>query len=115
MSREFTLDLIETKKELLYVAGVSLTALATTETFSQMNEYRKKNKQKRADIALCIEAIILDGEPVERIEAQTSAMLVLSGDWQALIDAAKMLKWQGKGERLLRTNDTVLTLSDETA
>jgi hypothetical protein len=111
--REFTLDLIEQKKDLLYVAGLSLTTIAVADTFSQVNEYHKKKKQKRATFDICIESIIVAGEPIESIDAQTAAMLALSGDWQAIIEMAEKLKWRRKGRRLLRTNDIVLSLSDE--
>lgn len=113
MSHEFALELIEQKKDLLYVAGLSLTELAVSDTLSQANEYRKKNKQKRATFNLRIESIIVDGEPIENIPAQTTAMLALSGDWQSVVEVAEKLKWRKKGKRLLRTNDIVLSLSDE--
>jgi GH35 family endo-1,4-beta-xylanase len=113
MPREFAIDLIEQKKELLYVVGLALSTFSLSEQFLQVNEYRKKNKQKRAILELVVEAIIVDGEPVDRLEAQSAAMLALSGDWQAIIDCAKALNWQAKGGRFLRTSDIILSLSDE--
>ena len=113
MVREFAIDLIEQKKELLYIAGVALTEIALAETFSDVNEYPKKKKQKRANVELRIEVIIVEGEPVERVEADLAAMIALSGDWQAIVDCAETLKWKKKSGRLLRTSDIVLSVSGE--
>jgi len=113
MSHEFAIDFIEAKKELLYLAGIALSEISAPAKFSQLNQYQKKTQQKLATVDLQLEAIIVDGEPVEQIEADSAAMIAISGDWQTIITSAQKLGWRSKSGRLLRTSDIVLTLSDE--
>jgi hypothetical protein len=57
----------------------------------------------------------MNGEPMDSAEANQGVLLALSGEGQALLDAANALQWQKKAGRILRTTETTLSLeSDET-
>ena len=114
MVAEFRLELIEEKKELLYVAGISMSALAVGNYFLQLNQYQKKKKHKKGTFSLEVVSIIVQGEPVESIEADVSAMLALAGDWQSIPDFVEKARWRRKGQRFMRNDDSVLSLSGET-
>lgn len=112
MSLAFTVDFIEVKKELIFVAGSSRSALKTGDSFSLLLQYGKSqsSKQNKGSIALKIESILQNGEALESAEANQSLLLALSGDAQALLDAAAALQWQKKSGRLFRTSEAALSL-----
>ena len=117
MSKAFTVDFIEQKKELFFVAGTSLSPLALGDSFSALYQYGKSqsSKQAKGTIALKIESILVNGEPLESAEANQALLLALSGDGQALLEAASALQWQKKSGRIFRTTEAALSLeSDET-
>lgn len=113
MHAEFTVDLIEQKKSLLFVTGTALTDLAVGDIFVQLLQYGKsKHSQKvLATISLKVETIIADGEPTDAISADSAAMLALSGDAAALQSAAQDLGWRNKKQRLIRTSEAALTIA----
>jgi hypothetical protein len=115
--RAFTVDFIEQKKELLFVAGISLQPLALGDNFTALYHYGKSqsSKQSKGTVALKIESIFFNGEPMDSAEANQGLLLALSGDGQALLDAAAALQWQEKGGRISRNTEAALSLeSDET-
>jgi hypothetical protein len=117
MTKGFTVDFIEQKKELLFVAGTSLSPLALGDSFTALYQYGKSqnSKQKKGEVTLKIESILVAGEAFEEAKANESLLLALSGDGQALLDAAKALQWQSKSGRLFRSTEAALSLeSDET-
>ncbi|MGJ3237162.1 MAG: hypothetical protein ACFE0Q_00505 [Anaerolineae bacterium] len=74
MSVELTVDLIEQKKDLWFVTGIALTQLTLDDTFLQLYQYGQKQSSKRAlaSLNLTIHALIVGGEPVEVVNAQTA-------------------------------------------
>lgn len=114
MSIEFTIDIIEHKKDRLFITGLSLTELTIEDTFSAVYQYgkSKKSKTKIADSHLTIETIIVDGEPVSTLSVQQSAMIILVGDSQAIQDQVQALRWRKKSGRFIRTSEQALTLAD---
>ncbi|MEO0597377.1 MAG: hypothetical protein AAF126_14815 [Chloroflexota bacterium] len=115
MTIEFTVDLIEQKKTLLFVTGMALTDIALGDAFSRIYQYgnSKKSKRERGTVVLNVESIIQDGEPVETLPANTAGMLALSGDPDVLLTVVADLNWQHKKKRYIRTSDTALTVADE--
>ena len=117
MGKAFTVDFIEVKKELIFVAGSSRAALAIGDTFTALVQYGKSqsSKQAKGTITLKIESILQAGEPLEAAEANQGLLLALSGDGQALLDAAESLNWQKKSGRIIRNTEAALSLeSSET-
>lgn len=115
MTIEFTIDLIEVKKELLFVTGLALSDIALQDKFKQLYQYgnSKKSKKQVASIELTVESIIVEGEPLDSVVANTLAMIALSGDFSAIETQAEALRWRKKGGRLIRTSDTALTIAQE--
>ncbi|MDQ7024147.1 MAG: hypothetical protein Q9P01_20785 [Anaerolineae bacterium] len=109
-----TIDLIEAKGTLLFIAGTCLADIAVGDTFSVVFEDGKKAKsrQQRGIINLTIESIIIDGEPAENATAGESVLVALDGTWDALTTAANTLSWKSKSGRLIRTSNNGLTLSN---
>lgn len=114
MSIEFTIDVIEQKKNLLFVAGISLSDLALEDTFTTLLQYgtSKKSKKVLAQIDLTVQSIIVDGEPVDSLSKNSAGMIALSGDFSAIETQAQELKWRKKSGRYIRTTDMALTLAD---
>ncbi|MEM9953371.1 MAG: hypothetical protein AAF846_17320 [Chloroflexota bacterium] len=114
MSIEFTIDILEQKQDKLFVTGLSLNELAVDDCFTALHQYgnSKKSKKRLSELNLCVESIILDGEPVDSVRAQQSAMLILLGDATALLDAIDALRWRKKSGRFIRTSQEALTLAD---
>lgn len=112
MSAEFTIDLIEEKGALVFTGGSALAPLQVGHTFSQLLQDGKKAtaRRKLGNLTLRIEAIFLDGEPVEALEANQAGLLALAGDATLLLETAQKLRWRKKNSRLLRTSDDALTL-----
>lgn len=112
MSKAFNIDFIEQKKELLFLAGTALAPLALGDSFTLLLQYGKSasSKQNKGTVALKIAGIFVNGEPLDSVEANQGLLLALSGDGQALLDAAEALKWQKKGGRILRNTEAVLSL-----
>lgn len=115
MSIEFTIDLIEEKKDLLFVTGIALSDIALQDCFKGLYQYgnKKKSKKQLATIELTVETIIVDGEPVDSLDANTLAMIALSGDFTAIKTQAEALRWRKKGGRLIRTSDVALTIAGD--
>ncbi len=115
MSIEFTIDLIEVKKDLLFVTGLALSDIALQNSFTALYQYgkNKKSKKQLASIELTIETIIVDGEPVDTLTASTPAMIALSGDFTTIETEAEALRWRKKSGRLIRTSDVALTLAQD--
>lgn len=115
MTLEFTIDLIEEKKDLFFVTGIALSDIARDECFNRLYQYgnSKKSKKQVASIELTIETIIVEGEPVDSVIANTLAMIALSGDFTAIETQAEALRWRKKGGRLIRTSDVALTLAQD--
>lgn len=115
MRVEFTIDLIEQKKTLLFVTGTALTDLAVGDVFVQLLQYGKSKQSQKtlATISLKVETIIADGEPTDAINADSAAMLALSGDAAALQAAAQDLGWRTKKQRLIRTSEAALTIASD--
>ena len=113
MTLEFTVDLIEQKKTLLFVTGMALTDVRLGDAFSRIYQYgnSKKSKRERGIIALTVDSIIHDGEPVETLPANIAGMLALSGDPDTLLAVVADLNWQHKKKRYIRTTDTALTIA----
>ena len=63
MPREFTLDIIEQKKDRLFVTGLALTEIAVQDEFSQLVQYgsKQKSREQLASLTLTVETIIVDG------------------------------------------------------
>ena len=61
MSLEFTIDIIEQNKDRLFITGLSLTALALTDTFTVLLQYGSSQKSKKqiASLELVVETIII--------------------------------------------------------
>src|SRR5690606_25924544 len=114
MSVEFTIDVIEQKKDLLFVAGISLTDLAVGDVFTQLYQYgtSKKSKKLLNKIDLTVQSIIVEGEPVDSLSKNSAAMIALSGDFSSIESQAQMLKWRKKSGRYIRSSDIALTLAD---
>ena len=112
MSREFTIDLIEQKGALVFTGGSALTPLQVGDSFTQLLQDGKKatSRRKVGSVSLMIDAIIVDGEPVETLEVNQAGLLALAGDASLLLDAAQALRWRKKSSRFLRTSDEALTL-----
>jgi len=113
MSVEFTIDLIEQKGALLFTGGSALAPLQIRDCFTQLLQDGKKATSRRTlgSISLTIEAIYVEGEPVDRLEANQAGLLALAGDPTPLIEAADTLRWRKKSSRLLRTSEEALTLA----
>lgn len=116
MSIEFTIDLIESKKDWHFVTGLALGDIALHESFNCLYQYGKQKNSKKqvATIDLRIESIIVDGEPVESVSENTPAMLAVSGDFDAVEAQVDALHWRKKGGRLIRTSETALTFGQDT-
>lgn len=112
MNKAFTIDFIEVKKDLIFVAGISRTALTLGDSFSALYQYGKSqnSKQAKGTIALKIESILQAGEALDELEANQGVLLALSGDGQALLDAAEALNWQKKSGRIIRNSEAALSL-----
>ena len=117
MKPEFTVGLIDQKKELLYVAGTALTSLALSDRFGVLYRDGQSAKQRQAlgSVDLTIAAILVDGNPVETVEAGQTPLLALTGDSTLLHEQAEALGWRGKSGRLLRTSQAALTLGIDIA
>lgn len=115
MSIEFTIDLIEVKKDLLFVTGLALSDIALQDTFTALYQYgnNKKSKKQLVTIQLTVETIIVDGEPVDAVAANMLAMIALSGDFTLIETQAEALRWRKKSGRLIRTSDVTLTLAQD--
>lgn len=115
MTQEFTIDVFEQKKDLLFVTGIALTELQVGVTVTQLFQYGKNQKSKKRlkTLNLTIETLIVNGEPVEEASAEMAVMVALSGDATAIEETAKSLKWRRKSGRMLRTSDIALTLATE--
>ncbi|MGB7339652.1 MAG: hypothetical protein WBC91_12230 [Phototrophicaceae bacterium] len=113
MSLEFTIDIIEQNKDRLFITGLSLTEIALTDTFTVLLQYGSSQKSKKqiASLELVVETIIMDGNPVDNISAQSTAMLILVGDGTLIEQQAHTLKWRKKNGRFIRTSDIALTLA----
>jgi hypothetical protein len=87
------------------------------DNFTALYQYGKSqnSKQRKGVVTLKIESILVSGEPLEEAKANESLLLALSGDGQALLDAASALQWQSKSGRIFRNTEAALSLeSDET-
>ena len=115
MTIEFTVDVIEKKKDLLFVTGLALSDIVLQDTFTALYQYgnKKKSKKQLASIELTIETMIVDGEPVDTVATNSTAMIALSGDFSAIETQAEALRWRKKGGRLIRTSDAALTLAKD--
>ncbi|GAB5492275.1 MAG: hypothetical protein Phog2KO_24900 [Phototrophicaceae bacterium] len=114
MSLEFTIDVIEQKKDLLFVAGISLGELEINAEFSHLYQYgsSKKSKKLLSKVTLKVESIIVEGEPVDKLTQNSTGMIALSGDFSEITEQASNLKWRKKSGRFIRTSDIALTLAD---
>ena len=108
-----TIDFLEVKGALIFAAGTTLADLAVGDVLTVVYEDGKnaKSRKQRGTVDLTISSIIVDGEPVGSVAANTAALIALEGIWDALTDAADNLKWKRKSGRLLRTSDNALTIS----
>lgn len=115
MSIEFTIEIIEQKKDHLFVTGIALSDIASGTIFSQLYQIgnNKKSRKKIETIELKVESIIAEGEPINAVSANNVAMLMLSGDYDVIQSQAEALRWRKKSGRYIRTSDTALTLADE--
>ena len=114
MSIEFTIDVIEQKKDLLFVAGISLGELELNATFTHLYQYgnSKKSKKLLSAVVVTVVSIIVDGEPVDKLAQNSTGMIALSGDFSVITDQAQNLKWRKKSGRFIRTSNIALTLAD---
>lgn len=111
----FTFELVEQKKDLLFVGGSSLGELTLEDVFVRLYQdgSHPKNRTERTSLRLQIETILVEGEPVLVLAAGQSALLALSGDAAPVLEAAAALRWKRKGNRYLRTSPEALTLSQQ--
>jgi hypothetical protein len=114
MTGELAFDLVEEKGDLLFVGGVALTSLAVGDRFTALYDYGDRPKQPRrcATLDLSIAALIVDGEPVASVTAQTSVLVALAGTATPIIAAVRDRRWQRKRQRYLRTTPHPLALRD---
>lgn len=114
MSIEFTIDVIEQKKDLLFIAGICLDNIDLEASFTHLYQYgaSKKSKKLLNKVELRVVSIIVDGEPVDSLAKNSAGMLALSGDFSSIESHAQALKWRKKSGRLIRTSDIALTLAD---
>jgi|GEM_PF-4625934 len=113
MSVEFTIEMMEQKKDHLFVTGIVLSDIASDTTFTELYQAgsHQKSRKKLETIELKVESIIVDGGSVEAAAADSAAMLLLSGDFSAVQSQAQALGWRKKSGRLLRTSDIALILT----
>lgn len=111
----FVIEFVEQKKSLLYLSGAALDDLAVGQVFQRLEQggERAKSRKKRATVALIVESIIWQGEPVETLDAPMSGMIAVSGDPQAVLDAVADLRWKRKSGRFLRTGGDALILGSD--
>lgn len=114
MNIEFTIDVIEQKKDLLFVAGISLGDLEINASFTHLYQYgsSKKSKKLLSKVTVTIVSIIVDGEPVDALAQNSTGMIALSGEFSSITEQAYNLKWRKKSGRFIRTSDVALTLAD---
>lgn len=113
MTLQLAIEFVEPKDDLLFVAGVGLTDLAVGQTFTAMvlHPAGKKKAQSAEKIALTIETLIVDGEPVENSASDASVLVALAGDGQPILEKVDALRWRRKSGRWLRTTQDVLMLT----
>lgn len=112
MNQAFTVDFIEQKKELFFVAGISRSPLSVGDSFTALFQYGKaqNSQQAKGTIRLKIESILQNGEAVDSLNTNEAALLILAGEGQALVDAANALQWVKKSGRIMRTTEAALSL-----
>lgn len=109
MSAVFTVEFIEEKGALVFVAGLSRLPLQLGMVFVAIAVEGQKAPSTTA-LHLELESIFVAGEPLDSLAADMTALLALRGDYQALVTLVKALKWQKKGGRFFRSSPEALIL-----
>ncbi len=113
MSARLLLAMLEPQEKVLFAGGLVMASrLSVGETFTAVYAYKgsKTSRKKQADIALTVQTLIVDGEPVTSAEDGTDVLVALSGNSEALIEAAAGIGWTRKRGRYLRSGQYALTL-----
>lgn len=110
---EFTIELLELKEDICIIGGVAVTDITLNDVFNLLYEIgsHKNSKKKRASIDLTVHFLVIDGEPVETVAANSSFTVGLVGNASELEAVVRDLRWKRKSGRYLRTSDTALLLS----
>ena len=112
MSDTFSIELLEITNNMLFAGGTALSDLATSQTFTRVYEVNSKQRKQIATVSLTIETMIMNGEPVETATKGDSVLIGLTGEWEALLEAVKTLRWQRKSGRTLRTSKADVVLAE---
>lgn len=112
MSDAFSIELLELKNNMLFAGGTTLSDLSPAQTFICVYEVTGKQRKQIATVSLTLETIIMDGDPVETATKGDSVLIGLSGEWDALLNAVKKLRWQRKSGRTLRTSKADVVLAE---
>jgi len=117
---EVVLDIIEPREGILFISGYVAQAGAVGDKFITLNVLQPAKKQKHApkhllsiDVLLSVANIIIDGEPHDTIQADSTAQIGLTGDVEPLLALLKDHHWHERnGRYLLPRNETrLITLS----
>lgn len=115
MTPLFAIRYVEAQDDIYFVGGIALTALDVDKRLTKLLQASSPKKMRsRAQLDVTIKTLILDGEPVECVEPNTSVLLGLSGEVTALLDAVQELQWRRKSGRFLHTRGDTLLLEDDT-
>lgn len=113
MSAEFSIELLELKKEMLFAGGTALSDIAAEQSFTRLYEITGKQRKLLAKVNLTVQTLISNGDPIDTATKGDSLLLGLSGASEPVIEAVKKLRWQRKSGRYLRTTQSDILLTAE--
>lgn len=112
MRPAFAVTFVEERENACFVGGMALVELDPEDALTQVLAATSPKKIKQvASLDLVVTAIIVEGEPLERLTPNTSALLSVTGDWAVLLDRVRQSKWRRKGQRYFHTSGPALLLA----
>ena len=113
MSVEFSIELLELKKDMLFAGGTALSDIAPEQSFTHLYEVTSKQRKLLIKVDLNAQTLISNGEPLDSASKGDSILIGLSGASEPVIEAVKKLRWQRKSGRYLRTTKADIVLASE--
>ena len=122
MPIEFVIDLVEPQKDITYVMGLSLQTLRVGDSFTHLCVYQPPAKRNQAPkleqklaLAVTVISIVVQGEPLENLTAESSAQIGIEGDVTALISLLDAHKWHLKNGRYMlpHQESRIITVSGD--